>query len=464
MSGDPGPSDPLRLPDDLVTWIGGVAGGAVIAADRRPGGARKEAWYVDVATVGGPRELFLRYDRSDPARTGDPWTLRREATVYLALQGTDVRVPTVVAVHPRHQAMLTERLAGANWFSRIADPDEQLRTARDFMPRLAALHRLDARALELPGFPDAATPVPELVRHELDEWESVLEFRGGDVDPVLRLTLDWLRANVPSFDGPAVLVQGDTGPGNFMYADGRVVAVVDWELAHLGDPMDDIAWLSLRCTQEPFTHLPDRLREYEELSGNPVDADRVGYYRVMAEAKLQVMGHRRGGSEGAPDDGDLGNRLIYGILHRRLLFEALAEFLDFEVAPAETPPTREPSEHDRLYAALLAQLRDVVVPRITDPLALARTKGFARALKYLAAVNADGPFYDACELDDLAKLLGEPVNSVEEGRGRAAAAVLAGTVDPSAYLAYSWRRVARDNELLRPASGALADRHWPSLS
>jgi hypothetical protein len=93
-----------------------------------------------------------------------------------------------------------------------------------------------------------------------------------------------------------VLVQGDTGPGNFMYAGGRVVAVVDWELAHLGDPMDDIAWLTLRATQEPFPDLPARVGEYEALSGHAIDEPRVRYYQVMAEAKLQVMAHRSGGA------------------------------------------------------------------------------------------------------------------------------------------------------------------------
>ena len=77
-----------------------------------------------------------------------------------------------------------------------------------------------------------------------------------------------------------------------------MTAVVDWELAHLGDPMDDIAWLSLRATQEPFTDFPARLREYEALSGNLIDEARVHYYQVMAETKLQVMGHR-----GADDEG-----------------------------------------------------------------------------------------------------------------------------------------------------------------
>ena len=78
-------------------------------------------------------ELFLRYDRSDPAQTADPWTLHREATVYLALQDTEVPVPRVLAVHPVHQAMLSVRLEGENWFSRITDAGEQTRTAQDFI-------------------------------------------------------------------------------------------------------------------------------------------------------------------------------------------------------------------------------------------------------------------------------------------------------------------------------------------
>ena len=97
--------------------------------------------------------MFLRYDRSDPALTKDPWTLHREATVYLALQDGPVPVPRVLGVHPVYQAMLSERVEGGNWFSRIADPAEQEATARDFMTKLAALHGLDATALDLPAFP-----------------------------------------------------------------------------------------------------------------------------------------------------------------------------------------------------------------------------------------------------------------------------------------------------------------------
>jgi aminoglycoside phosphotransferase (APT) family kinase protein len=451
----------VDLPADLVAWAEDLAGGDLLGATRQQGGARKEAWWVDFEVDGADRPLFLRYDRSDPARTKDPWTLHREASVYVALQGTAVRVPAVLGVHPHHQAMLAERVVADNWFSRITDPGEATATAQAFMGQLAALHRLDPARLDLPHFGTPAT-IPEAVGRELDEWDRIVEARGGEPDPLLAFSLDWLRRNIPDVDAPVVLVQGDTGPGNFLYRGGDVLAVVDWELAHLGDPMDDIAWLTLRCAQEPFPDLPARLREYEALVGWEVDDRRVHFHQVVAETKMLVLQHRPAGTALVAKGADLGNALIYGVLHRRLWFEAIAAFLDLELeplAPLEAPAT----EQTWLYDGLLDQLRDLVVPRIDDPLAKARTKGFARVLKYLAAVDRLGPAYDERERAGISSLLGGSFATAIDARAALLAGVRSGTVDERAYLRDRWRRVLADNELLRAASGALAERHWPPL-
>jgi hypothetical protein len=241
------------------------------------------------------------------------------------------------------------------------------------------------------------------------------------------------------------------------------VAVVDWELAHLGDPMDDIAWLSLRATQEPFTEFPARLREYEELTGSAIDETRVAYYRVMAEAKLQVMSHRPSHESGTGFGGDIGNALIYGMLHRRLWLEALADAAAVDLTPAETPPARAPRGHEWMYGALLDQLRQAIVPGIADPMTRSRAKGQARVIKYLAQVDAHGAFFEHCELNDLEELLESRPPNVAEGRRDLTARVRAGLLADEAYLRYLWRRVARETELARPAMGALADRHWPAL-
>jgi hypothetical protein len=155
--------------------------------------------------------------------------------------------------------------------------------------------------------------------------------------------------------------------------------------------------------------------------------------------------------------------LLYGVLHRRLWLEALSRFVNLEPQGAEVPPERETTEADYLFANVLGQLRDTIVPRVSDPLALQRTKGVARILKYLAAIQRDGGFYAEREVDDVTAALGERPESVEAGRRAMAAAVRDGTLAEDAYLRYLWKRVARENELLRPASGVMADRHWPPL-
>jgi hypothetical protein len=235
--------------------------------------------------------------------------------------------------------------------------------------------------------------------------------------------------------------------------------------------MDDIAWLSLRATQEPFTDFPTRLREYEVLSGNVVDEARVRYYQVMAETKLQVMGHRgpadgdgdRRGDEGGGGS-DVGNGFIYQVLHRRLWLEALAGANGLELTPAESPRARHGRDGDWMYDAVLTQLRDVIVPRTSDPLAQARSKGIARIIKYLARVDNYGAYYEECELGDLETLLGRRPDSVAGGRAEAAEAVAAGDASEEDYVRTLWRRVARETELARPSMGVLADRHWPPLA
>ena len=149
--------------------------------------------------------------------------------------------------------------------------------AQDFMRHLATWHSAPARELELPSFGPVRS-MPEHQRDQLAGIEALFEREDREVpiDALARAQLEHLLHHVPDHDGEPVLVQGDTGPGNFMYADGRVTAIVDWELAHVGDPMDDIAWLSWRATQQGWPDFPARLREYEAASGIEVDPAACG--------------------------------------------------------------------------------------------------------------------------------------------------------------------------------------------
>ncbi|MDE3205049.1 MAG: phosphotransferase family protein [Acidobacteriota bacterium] len=450
----------IRLGSEIIEWIETVTATRVARADRIPGGGTREGWFIDVGPPAEPTaKLFLRYT---PAQMPDKTafhSLRTEAEVLRALKKTDVPVPRVIAVHPDREAVLMERIEGDTWFHRITDPAEQIRIAQGFIRSLAAQHRLDPRVLRIRGL----GPVRSAREHALERIAALRERASrpdGRIDPILRITVDWLEANVPDYDGPVVLVQGDTGPGNFMYRHGAVAAVLDWELCHFGDPMDDIAWLSLRTVQDTFTRLPDRLSEYEQLSGHRIDEERVWYYRLFAEATMATLNPPHNDADGATRD--IGNLMIYRQLHRRLWLEALNEVAGLGLERPSLSPTPTRHEWSDSYADMLASLR-TVVPRVADPLAAQWIRGLARVVKYLEQADLSGREFVQDELSDIQELVEVPFSSIADARSRLDEAYLAGTVDQRRYIETVWNRVMREDELMRSASGALHDRTWPPL-
>lgn len=455
-----------KLPDisaELRQWIADVTGADHVTVEQVPGGASRQAWFVDAVTGTETQQLFLRYDPRDPDPLSAFHPLQVEAEIMAELYRHGVTVPRVLAAHPEQQAVLLERIDGATWFRLIKDPDEQVRTARDFIDKLAAMHRIDANDLKIDHLGPAG-PVEQHVRAELAAMRRRLDAYGKPA-PLLSFCIDWLDRNVPVYDGPTVLVQGDTGPGNFMYADGVVTAIVDWELAHFGDPMDDIAWLSLRTVQDTFTDFPARLAEYEQLSGHRIDENRVWYYRLFAETRLASLSPgsvdiRASAPAGSPD---AGNSLIYGMLHRRMLVEALARAVGIPEVHVELPDEERTSEFSPVYEAAAAAM-SAAAARTSDALAVRYVKGAARLVKYLTEVDRVGAEVDAAELAELGALLGATPASVAKGRAALADATARGELDERDYVAQLWRGIKRDDYLTRTASGALARRTWPPLT
>lgn len=456
MPASPEEKTATGLGRDLVDWMAGAVQGKILFYDRRPGGGRREAWFVDAEAPDGTRlELFLRYDRG---KGEESFTLHDEARFFLALQDTPVPVPRIHAVHPVEQAILAERVPGRTWFSQLRDEERRVRIAREFMGILADLHAVDPRKVH-PAAPDA--DLRDLVHAEIDRWEGLYRASSTPADPLIELGLAWVRRNVPDASGPVVIVQGDTGPGNFLYDDDRVTAVLDWELAHLGDPHDDLAWVTLRAVQEPFTHIPDRLADYAAASGRSLDLDRVRYYRVLAELRILILAHR---GAGHPDLlGEVGNGLVYTTLHRRLFVEALA---DATGTVLESPDPMEPSPgaNDRFFDAALAQIREIIVPRSEDPFVVLRSKGLARILKYLRESERFADAKRSGELDDLGSVLGSRPDGVAEGQAELAQALRTAAVPLPAALPVLHRWVLRETQVCLPAMGRLADRHYDPLT
>jgi aminoglycoside phosphotransferase (APT) family kinase protein len=162
----------------------------------------------------------------------------------------------------------------------------------EFIDTLAAIHAIDWRAARL----DALLPGPGTTdpgTAEIDRWERFLDDAVTVEVPLLRAALGWCRRNRATSDR-VVLCHGDYRIGNFMVADGHLVAVFDWELAHLGDPAEDLAWAGLRLFRgrsplvSQLLPLDEARRRYGERTGLSVDDDVLRFWTVLGMIRAAV--------------------------------------------------------------------------------------------------------------------------------------------------------------------------------
>ena len=209
------------LPEGVLEWVQGIGGGEVSRLERHV--ARREAWVVDVARPDGSTlEGFLRIDRSPVKRSNI--SLEKEARIVAALRDTPVPVPALHGWNETLQAALFARDPGRSDIDKLDDPKQQRAVMEDFVRIVARLHALDIDALGLDDvIPDRPTTAAECALGDVDaQLEQFAGFLAGYTDPLITYGVDWLRRYAPKEVARVALVQGDTGPVNFMFQGDRV--------------------------------------------------------------------------------------------------------------------------------------------------------------------------------------------------------------------------------------------------
>jgi aminoglycoside phosphotransferase (APT) family kinase protein len=168
---------------------------------------------------------------------------------------------------------------------------ERVELAGRLCDLLASVHAVDWRGCGLGEL--FADPGPEAARHEVDAWEAILRRDQCEPLPELAVAAAWLRDHAPR-SARTVLVHGDFKPGNVLLEAGEVTALLDWELAHLGDPMEDLGWVTqpLRTDEHLIPgawERADLFDRYREASGTDVDEAGVAWWNVFACFKTAVM-------------------------------------------------------------------------------------------------------------------------------------------------------------------------------
>ncbi len=126
---------------------------------------------------------------------------------------------------------------------------------------------------------------------ELDRWEGILDEGEALIEPAVRGAMRWLRRNPPPEPTKPAIVHGDYRSGNFLFTpDGQISAILDWEMCHVGDPLEDVTWAI-----DPFwpitRHLPldEGLAEWEAASGMRVDREALRWWQLFSAVKACVI-------------------------------------------------------------------------------------------------------------------------------------------------------------------------------
>jgi aminoglycoside phosphotransferase (APT) family kinase protein len=293
--------DEHKLKQALQRHLG--FGVAVEGLQRLPGGASHVTWSLDALKEDGDRlPLILREGPDLAKHNPDSGQLDclSEYRLLKAAETTGVPVPRIYFMFEPEDEVgfgyLMERIEGETIPRKILR-DEAYAPALPLMAAqcgeiLARIHKVDISGLSfLRPVPPDMSPAGQAI----GQFQQILTSL-GEPHPAFELGLRWLEECMPPADR-ITLVHGDFRNGNLIVGPEGVRSVLDWELSHIGDPMEDLGWLCVKSWRFGVNHQPvggfgtydELFAAYEKASGIPVDCKTVHFWEVFGNIKWGVV-------------------------------------------------------------------------------------------------------------------------------------------------------------------------------
>lgn len=282
---------------ELAAKLATVLGAGVTVENLRAltGGASRTTWAFDAVTGGQRRKLIVRTGPPDDVHAG----MELEARAQAAAAAAGAPVPHILVASDSVAALgnpflICDEIKGETIARRIQrrldDADGhagRTRLLRQCARALAAIHRADTRDLGLAR------------EDQLAQWRERLDAM-GDTTATFEWAFRWLAAHRPgkSQPSPTVLVHGDYRMGNLIVDGSDLAAVLDWELVHVGEPCEDLAWFCIRAWRfgAPASlgagglgSVESFVRAYEQASATTVDRAAFHWWLVLATLRWGVI-------------------------------------------------------------------------------------------------------------------------------------------------------------------------------
>ena len=270
----------------------------VTGVRRFHGGASQETYSLDLKADGTAHGLIMRRGHTDSLIDTDQCV---EFAAYQSFEASSVPVPkalcqckdTTILGSP---FFVMERIDGGqaeSAFNAEAYGDRRLEIGRQFFTHLGSIVAHDAVHSPLAmvtGLPDAAT----VAKAQLDHWEAIITDAAMEPQPIVAAAIRWLKRTAPPVPLRLSIVHGDYRNGNVLHdTRGQIIAVLDWEMAHIGDAHEDLAW-----ALDPMWNLqdhegraaglipvPEAIALWEAASGVTFDEGAFRWWEMFATVK-----------------------------------------------------------------------------------------------------------------------------------------------------------------------------------
>jgi aminoglycoside phosphotransferase (APT) family kinase protein len=422
----------------LAAWIEENLSCKITAFERqkrwRPG------WYVDTWTSAGEHQsLYVRGHR--PERDDDA-PFYREYKVLKVLEAEGIPVPHIYGLCPDPLAMVQDRAAGRPDLSTAESDEERACVLNQYMEVLARVHQIDPGKFEGIGLEPCDGPREIVVGHFN---RFVAEYRRSKrrPEPVMEFLIGWVQRNTPLHRTKVSFLVSDVA--QFMFDDGKLTALLDLELACLGDSLQDLAAFQFRNTSEPLGDFASALRHYQEITGEPIDAD-VFDLHAIAFASITPLGMTSRVSRSMPTSSVL-QYLEWWVHGSRWPLEIIAARSNV-VLPQPEPLPPEPTPYDPLSESLVGAINALPAD---GEFATYERGATANLAAFVARTTQYGPPIYRQDKAEVEAFLGGQFDSLEEADAALEAFVLAADAEEDArLLPILYSRVQRHCELFRP--------------
>ena len=268
---------------------------SLLSFERVFGGASRETFRILVKDETGSEEkLILRRTQESSLIETSQST---EYLAYSAYQGTSVPVPAMIDINEDEEAlgapfMLMQQLDGvaASPFTPDAYSPHEKELGQQFWSILGEIAKKNIKDDFINQF-DSPTEDP-CWKKELDKWVTVIKEDSISIEPILEAGIRKLYKKPPKEPSKKSLVHGDYRNGNFLFNENKITGILDWEMAHIGDPLEDLGWAlsPIWSWQDPSkpAYLIDRqasLSVWESSSGLAIDKNDLKWWELFACVK-----------------------------------------------------------------------------------------------------------------------------------------------------------------------------------